>query len=113
MAPHRTSVVRITINNKGIYIQTEVGSAARAVFEGEVTSCFMLNQSYAVIVQHGNYRTVYSNLKNISVKQGNNVKAKQKIGTVMTQADNDNKTELYFQIYKDRNLLNPSLWLAQ
>ena len=103
----------VTVNNKGIYIQTTQGSDARAVFEGEVTSCIVLGNNYAVIVQHGNYRTVYSNLKSLSVKQGDKVKAKQTIGRIMTQADEDNKTELYFQVYKDRTLLNPSQWLAK
>lgn len=103
----------VTINNKGIYIQTNAGSDARSVFEGEVTGCIVLNPNYAVIVQHGNYRTVYSNLKSLYVKQGDKVSAKQKLGKIMTQADDDNKTELYFQIYKDRTLLNPAVWLAQ
>jgi len=103
----------VTVNNKGIYIQTTTGSEARAVFDGEVSSCIVLGSTYAVIVQHGNYRTVYSNLKNLRVKQGDKVKAKDKLGTILSNADEDNKTELYFQIYKDRTLQNPSLWLAQ
>ncbi len=103
----------VTVNNKGIYLQVTAGSNARAVFEGEVSSCFVLGNTYAVIVQHGNYRTVYSNLKNLVVKQGDKVKAKQSIGTIVSDPANDNKTELYFQIYKDRTLLNPSNWLAK
>lgn len=103
----------VTINNKGIYIQTVQGSVARAVYEGEVTSCIVLGKTYAVIVQHGNYRSVYSNLKELFVKQGDKVQAKQKLGTIFTETEEDNKTELYFQIYKDRNLQNPTLWLAQ
>ena len=103
----------VTVNNKGIYLQTTAGSEARAVFEGEVSSCIVLGNTYAVIVQHGNYRTVYSNLKNLKVKQGDKVKAKDKLGVILSNTDEDNKTELYFQIYKDRTLQNPSLWLAQ
>jgi len=103
----------VTVNNKGIYIQTTAGSEARAVFEGEVSSCIVLGSTYAVIVQHGNYRTVYSNLKSLKVKQGDKVKAKDKLGVILSNTDEDNKTELYFQIYKDRTLQNPALWLAQ
>ena len=103
----------VTVNNKGIYIQTTAGSEARAVFEGEVSSCIVLGNTYAVIVQHGNYRTVYSNLKSLKVKQGDKLKAKDKLGVILSNTDEDNKTELYFQIYKDRTLQNPSLWLAQ
>ena len=60
----------VTIDNKGIYLQTVAGSKARAVYKGEVTSCFMVANTYAVIIQHGNYRTVYSNLSKLNVKRG-------------------------------------------
>lgn len=103
----------VTVNNKGIYLQTVSGSNARSIYEGEVTSCAQINGTYAVIVQHGNYRTVYSPLKKIYVKQGDKVTAKQAIGEIATNTSEDNKTELYFQIYKDRTILNPGLWLAQ
>jgi septal ring factor EnvC (AmiA/AmiB activator) len=103
----------VTINNKGIYLQTVAGANARAIYEGEVSSCAQINGNYAVIVQHGNYRTVYSPLKKIYVKQGDKVKAKQAIGEIVTDTSEDNKTERYFQIYKDRSIINPGLWLAQ
>ncbi|MBP5476426.1 MAG: peptidoglycan DD-metalloendopeptidase family protein [Paludibacteraceae bacterium] len=103
----------VTVNNKGIYIQTPADSYARTVFDGEVTSCILLGNTYAVIVQHGNYRTVYSNLKKLLVKQGDQLKTKQNIGIIASDPAQDNKTELFFQIYKDRTLLNPSLWIAK
>ena len=103
----------VTVNNKGIYLQTVSGASARAIYEGEVTWCSQMNGTYAVIIQHGNYRSVYSQLKSIKVKQGDKIQAKQSIGEIMTNPNEDNKTELYFQIYKDRSILNPSLWLAQ
>ncbi|MBR2936675.1 MAG: peptidoglycan DD-metalloendopeptidase family protein [Paludibacteraceae bacterium] len=103
----------VTVDNKGIYLQTVSDANARAIYEGEVTWCSQMNGNYAVIIQHGNYRTVYSPLKTIQVKQGDKVTAKQAIGTIYTDQNEDNKTELYFQIYKDRSILNPSLWLAQ
>ncbi len=103
----------VTVNNKGIYLQTTAGSTARAVYEGEVSSCVVLGNTYAVIVQHGNYRTVYSNLSQLKVKQGDKVKAKQALGIIYSDPDDDNKTEVYFQIYKDRQLLDPTPWLAR
>lgn len=103
----------VTMDNKGIYLQTVAGSKARAVYKGEVTSCFMIANTYAVIVQHGNYRTVYSNLIKLNVKQGDKVETKQAIGTIFTDPEQDQKTELYFQIYKDRDILNPELWIAR
>lgn len=104
---------QVTIDNKGIYLQTVAGAKARAVYKGEVTSCFMIANTYAVIIQHGNYRTVYSNLSKLNVKQGDQVDTKQVIGTIFTDPEQDQKTELYFQIYKDRNILNPELWIAK
>ena len=104
---------QVTMDNKGIYLQTTAGSKARAIYKGEVTSCFMVANTYAVIIQHGNYRTVYSNLSKLNVKQGDKVDTKQTIGTIFTDAEQDQKTELYFQIYKDRDILNPELWIAQ
>ena len=104
---------QVTMDNKGIYLQTTAGTKARAVYKGEVTSCFMVGGTYAVIIQHGNYRTVYSNLSKLSVKQGDKVETKQAIGTIFTDPEQDQKTELYFQIYKDRNILNPELWIAK
>ena len=104
---------QVTIDNKGIYLQTVAGAKARSVYKGEVTSCFMVGGTYAVIIQHGNYRTVYSNLAKLSVKQGDAVDTKQNIGTIYTDPEQDQKTELYFQIYQDRNILNPELWIAR
>ncbi len=104
---------QVVTDNKGIYLQTVANAKARAVYKGEVTSCFMVAGTYAVIIQHGNYRTVYSNLSKLSVKQGDKVETKQAIGTIYTDAEQDQKTELYFQIYQDRNILNPELWITK
>lgn len=103
----------VTMDNKGIYLQTTAGSKARAVYKGVVTSCFMVAGTYAVILQHGSYRTVYSNLSKLNVKQGDNVEIKQAIGTIFTDVEQDQKTELYFQIYKERDILNPELWIVK
>lgn len=103
----------VTTNNKGIYIQTTANSEARAVFDGTVTQRFAVpGSNNAVIIQHGEYRTVYANLTEIFVTVGQKVKAKQPIGKIYTDRDRDNKTELYFQIWKSRTLLNPEPWLA-
>ena len=104
---------QVTMDNKGVYIQTTAGMKARSVYKGEVTSCFLVANTYAVIIQHGNYRTVYSNLSKLNVKQGDKIETKQVIGTIFTDPEQDQKTELYFQIYKDRNILNPELWITK
>lgn len=103
----------VTTNNKGIYIQTPAGSNVRAVFEGKVTQIFYIQGNNGVIIQHGNYRTVYANLSQIYVREGESVNAKQSIGKIYTDSDNDNKTELYFQIYNGRSVVNPESWIAK
>ena len=104
---------KVTVNNKGVYIQTSAGTQARAVYEGEVTSCFVMSGTTAVIIQHGNYRTVYSGLASVLVKKGDKVKAKQAIGTIYSDPEDDNATTLFFQIWLNKNILNPEQWLAK
>lgn len=104
---------KVTVNNKGVYIQTTAGAQARAVYDGEVTSCFVMSGTTAVIIQHGNYRTVYSGLASVSVKKGDKVKAKQYIGTIYSDPDQDNSTILFFQIWQEKTILNPEIWLSK
>ena len=111
--PHPT-LKYVTTNNKGIYIQTPSRTNARAVFEGVVTQRFSVpGSNNGVIIQHGQYRTVYANLTNIYVRVGQKVDAKQSIGQIYTDPENDNKTELFFQIWKDRTILNPESWISR
>ncbi len=111
--PHPT-LKYVTTNNKGVYIQTPTNTIARAVFEGVVTQRFSVpGSNNGVIIQHGQYRTVYANLTTIYVRVGEKVSAKQRIGQIYTDAENDNKTELFFQIWKERTILNPESWIAK
>ncbi len=104
-------LANVKVNNNGIDIKTQSGATARAVFEGEVRAVFF-NPSFhtAVLVQHGEYFTVYSNLEEAFVKHGDKVKLKQAIGKVYTNSDED-KTELHFEIYKNTTKFNPESWL--
>lgn len=110
--PHPT-LEKVTVNNKGIYIQTTKGAKARAAYEGEVTSVMVLGGTTAVIITHGNYRTVYSGLSEVHVSKGDKVTAKQAIGTIYTDPDQDNSTQLFFQVWKDRELLDPEAWITK
>ena len=103
----------VTVVNKGVMNQTTAGTSARAVYEGEVTSCFSDGMTNNVIIKHGNYYTVYAGLSKLLVKAGTKVKAKQDIGTIYSDPDNDNKTELEFRIYKEKDLLDPTNWLSK
>ena len=101
----------IMVNNSGIDISTSRGSSARAVYEGKVTGVVNIMGTMAVIIRHGEYLTVYSNLTQVYVKNGDVVKLKQQIGIVNTD-DYDDKTELHFEIRKGNIALNPASWIS-
>ncbi|MBQ6770197.1 MAG: peptidoglycan DD-metalloendopeptidase family protein [Bacteroidales bacterium] len=104
---------KVTVTNNGIDIATTAGASARAVFEGEVASVTKLTGSNTVvIIRHGEYFTVYSNLESVTVKRGDKVKTKQNIGKVHT-SKTDNKTELHFELLKEQARQNPANWLSK
>ena len=112
---HEHAVLKnIQVKNNGIDISTSQGSTARSVFAGEVSKVFVVSGgNYAVIIRHGKYLTVYSNLVNVQVKSGDKVSVKQTIGTIGTDNDDGDKTVLKFQIWKENVKLNPEDWIAK
>ncbi len=104
----------VKINNNGINIATETGSKVRAIFSGEVSRVFgITGGNTAVIIRHGSYLTVYSNLSEVFVKKGDNVDTRQIIGTVYTDPEDDNKSILKFQIWKENQKLDPEDWIGR
>jgi septal ring factor EnvC (AmiA/AmiB activator) len=104
----------IQVKNNGVDISTAQGALARAVFAGEVSKVFMVSGgNYAVIIRHGKYLTVYSNLVKVQVKSGDKVSYKQSIGTISTDSEDDNKTVLKFQIWKENVKQNPEDWITK
>ena len=100
----------ISVKNDGIDIQTNQNEQVRAVFSGEVKFvAFVPSMNNVVMVQHGEYFTVYAKLKDVKVKKGDKVEAKQAIGTVYT--DKDGTSEVQFQVWKNKDKLNPESWL--
>jgi len=108
----------IKVENNGVDIATEAGSAVRSVFGGTVSAVLdFQNMGKAVIINHGAYRTVYSNLDEVFVSQGQQIEIKQTLGTVMTNKQSG-KTESHFEIlFIDNNgefvKQNPALWIAR
>lgn len=104
----------VQINNKGIYILSVAGADAACVYEGEVTQVFSIpGSNNAIIVKHGNFRTVYANLTNTYVKVGSKVSARQKLGRIFVDEESNGKTELYFMLYNNSTLENPERWLGK
>ena len=101
----------IKIKNNGVDLLAAPGAQAKAVFEGEVSSVmFIANLNYVVIVRHGDYLTVYSNLKDVNVKKGDKLKIHQALGTVFTE-QGENKSRLHFELWQGTIVQNPSNWL--
>ena len=112
--PHPT-LAGVFTNNNGIDITCIANSKARAVFEGVVSAVINVNGAgKVVIIKHANFRTVYSNLQESSVKLGDKITAKQEIGTIML--DNGSVSIFHFEIHMvvglDTQSLNPSLWIS-
>lgn len=102
----------VRTSNSGIDIQTTAGGEARAVFNGEVTRVFVVpGYNNSVIIRHGNYLTVYSNLSQVYVKAGDKITTRQSIGRIFTDTEEGNATVLHFQLWKEKTKLNPEPWL--
>jgi septal ring factor EnvC (AmiA/AmiB activator) len=101
----------LRVHNSGVEITTDQGSNARAVFAGEVTSVMVLSPvNKAVMIQHGDYFTVYQNLSSVNVSKGDKVSIKQNIGKVRTNGETG-RTVLKFTISQNTTYNNPSTWL--
>ena len=97
--------------NNGIDIATDKNSVVRVVFDGSISRIFFIKgEGKAILVNHGEYFTVYSGLTEVTVKVGDKVLSKEKLGVVLTQ-EVENKTELHFEIWKGYDKNDPSKWL--
>jgi len=102
----------VIVDNPHIEITTEESAIVRSVFEGEVSSVVPIpGANVMVLVRHGNYFTVYSNLINVKVKAGDVVSLKEPIGTAFT--DEEGKTMVQLGIWKDADIQDPNPWLAK
>lgn len=114
--PHPT-IPNVYTNNNGIDIGAPRNAQVRSVFQGEVTSVLNIpGAGKVIIIKHGNYRTVYSNLQEVYVLVGANVGTKQAIGSLLTESEGGLSTA-HFEIHQVINgtvqRINPTLWLAQ
>ena len=110
---HQHPVVKgVIVDNPHIEISTDDGAIVRAVFEGEVSSVVPIpGANIMVLIRHGNYFTVYSNLINVKVKSGDTISLKEPIGQAFT--DEEGKTMVQFGLWKDADIQDPQPWLAK
>lgn len=103
----------IQTRNNGINLVTVTGGCARAVFNGTVSGVMSIpNLNNVVIVRHGDFLSVYSNLDQVYVKKGDKVKTKQNLGKIYSDPE-ESKTELHFEIWQGKKLMDPMSWLAK
>lgn len=108
--PHPV-VKSVTIQSNGVRIATEEQANVRTVYDGEVLAVQAMKRgNLTVLIQHGNYITVYKNLAKVYVKKGEKVKTKQNIGQIFTNSSNG-ETTLSFSIFKESKTQNPAEWI--
>ncbi|MEZ5070038.1 MAG: peptidoglycan DD-metalloendopeptidase family protein [Bacteroidales bacterium] len=102
-----------SVKNNGIDISSSAGSDVRAVYEGQVTKVFaILGANNTVLIRHGEYLSVYQNLVQVRVKSGDRVSTKQIIGQAFSE-ENSGVSLIHFEVWKEKEILNPELWLSK
>ncbi|MDX1910677.1 MAG: peptidoglycan DD-metalloendopeptidase family protein [Saprospiraceae bacterium] len=103
----------IEITNNGVDIRTEDGASVRAVADGRVAGVqFVPGHDYTIIIQHGDYYTVYTNLASTTLTKGEEVKARQQLGQVATNPITG-ASELHFEVWQQKERMNPALWIKK
>lgn len=103
---------KVEMVNNGVDITTLKGAEVRSVFDGVVSEIILIpGFNNIVIVRHGDYLTVYTNLSDVTVKKGQKVKTKQPIGKVAY--DEEKGSVLNFQVWNNTVKQNPEMWLAK
>ena len=101
----------LTEDNPGITICTGPGAMVKSIFDGEVLSVFNMGDGMAVMIKHGNYYTIYSNLSSTSIAKGATVKARQVIGKAGSDDNGGGKIDLLLML--DKKNINPRPWLSR
>lgn len=102
-----------SVKNNGIDISSAPGTEVRAVFEGDVTKVFaILGANFTVLIRHGEYLSVYQNLVNVRIKSGDKVRTKEIIGEAFTD-ESDRIAEVHFEVWQEKDILNPEVWLSK
>jgi murein hydrolase activator len=110
--PYQIEKTKIKGDNPGITICTpQPGNSVKSVFDGEVVSVFNIGDSKSVMIRHGKYFTVYSNLSSVTIAKGSNVSTGQSIGKVGVDEETGEGGKLEFLLMVENKKLNPEQWL--
>ncbi len=111
---HNHAVLKgVKVKNNGIDITTSKDNSVKVVFNGTVSRVIAIpGYNKAVIIRHGNYLTVYANLKDVLVKNGEQVSTSQVIGKIFSNSD-EHTAVLHFEIWEGSKKTNPLYWLSK
>lgn len=111
---HHRSIKTLEVNNPGVDLETASGAQAKAVYSGVVSAVFVQEGlGHVVLVRHGEYLTVYANIKTLKVGKGAQLKAGDVIGTVGQSDADPARGQLHFEIRREREKFNPMQWLKR
>ncbi|HNY02377.1 MAG TPA: peptidoglycan DD-metalloendopeptidase family protein [Bacteroidales bacterium] len=103
----------VKVKNNGVDIMTDKGASVKAVFGGKVSRVMAFSGiNNVIILRHGDYLTVYSNLADVSVREGQDVTVRQVIGRVH-DSPGEAKSELHFELWKGKEIQDPERWLSR
>ena len=112
--PYQIGDTKLRGDNPGITICTQqAGVNVKSVFNGEVFGIFNIGDTKSVMIRHGKYFTVYSNLSSVNVSKGATVSTNQVIGKVAADEDDNQGGKLEFLLMEDKKNLNPEPWLRR
>ncbi len=104
----------VTEDNIGIEITSSGLTPVRAIFKGEVAMVFAISgANWAIIIRHGRFMSVYQNLINVKVKQGDKVETKQVIGNVFCDTGKGNESIMKLMIFDEKKKLDPEMWISK
>jgi len=102
----------VMYDNPGIDAEVAKGASAKAVFEGRVSGVYVLpGYNNVIILNHGPYYTIYGNISAPSVKVGDRVNQGQSIGKLAVDPDNNSHSTIHFEVWRNREKLNPANWI--
>ncbi len=102
----------VMYDNPGIDAETSAGASAQAVYSGKVSGVYVIpGFSTVIIINHGNYYTVYGNISSPAVKVGDVVKQGQALGRLAPDEEDPTHSSIHFEVWKNRDKLNPLDWI--
>ena len=105
------TIAKVQINNNGVDIRTEPGAKAKSVFDGTVVGIQSVpGYHFMIVVQHGDFYTVYSNLNDVYVSQGQQVGTLETLGTLAIDPETQ-ASDLHFEVWQQKSTQNPGTWI--